>query len=247
MSSDTALRPPRAPACPPAAASLLTALLLAACGTEAAPLACDASAYAAAVRDAAEPTAADVSTALWPITPANPRLTWTADQAAVRMVTWTGWTGYTLGDNTLSRDVWLSAVPQLQELCRGTPAAQVAARVQQLLGMPPAGAGATGLFVEMWVRPADLFRPCPDAEIDDTGCELAFPPDATPEHRAWMNANYGASYGFWQGTPYPWTALGYTYDWCNPATTVGASEYVVRAGATVTVTAVHPHDAYCLP
>jgi hypothetical protein len=230
--------------------SLLSGFLLGACAADApaTPPACDAQAYAAAVRDAAAPTAADVSTALWPITPANPRLTWTADQSAVRMVTWTGWGGYAVGETTLSQAVWLSAVPQLKTLCQGTPADQVAARVQEILGMPPADASDLGNhFVEMWVRPADLFRPCPDAEIDDTSCDLLFPASATAEHRAWMNANYASSYAPWQGSQYPWTALGYTYDWCNPPTKVGASEFVVRAGATVTVTGVHPHDAYCLP
>lgn len=229
-----------------AASALL--LLLAACAQQEPPQVCDAQAYASAVRDASEPTAADVSSALWAITPSNPRLAWTADQSAVRMVTWTTWTGYTLGDTTLSREVWLTAAPQLKELCRGVARDGLVARVNQLLGMPPPVAGDAGrYFVELWVKPADLFRPCPDAEITDTTCELTFPASATAEHQAWMSAQYASSYGFWESTQYPWTGLGYTYDWCNPATTVGPSEFVVRAGAAVTVAGLYPRDEYCAP
>lgn len=229
-------------------AGLAALLLLGACGQAEPPLVCDALAYASAVRDASEPTAGDLSGALWAIDPSNPRLTWTADQSAVRMVAWTTWTGYALGDTTLSREVWLTAVPQLKELCSGIPADGLVARVNQLLGMPPpTGSDAGRYFVELSVKPADLFRPCPDAEITDTSCQLSFPATATAEHRDWMSAQYASSYGFWQATQYPWTGLGYTYDWCNPLTTVGPSEFVARAGATVTVTGLYQRDAYCAP
>ncbi len=53
-----------APLSSAAALALLMALLLAGCAP-AEPLACDAQAYEAAVRDAAQPTAADLSSSLW--------------------------------------------------------------------------------------------------------------------------------------------------------------------------------------
>jgi len=37
---------------------------------------------------------------------------------------------------------------------------------------------------------------------------------------------------------YPWTRLGYTYDWNPNSPEVGLSEYIVRGGSTVTVAAV---------
>jgi hypothetical protein len=218
------------------------------CSDAPAPV-CDAGTYAAAVRDAAEPDAADLTTSLWAITPENPRLTWNGDRSAVLMVTWTGYRAYTTGAaTTLARQLWLTAVPQLQALCRSVPSGEQVARIQQYLGLPPATTSdGTKYLVELWVSPGDLFRPCPDAEIDDTGCQLTFPAAATADHKAWMNANYAGSYGFWQATQYPWTGLGYTYDWCNPSTHVGASEFVVRSGATVTVAGQYERDAYCAP
>jgi len=32
--------------------------------------------------------------------------------------------------------------------------------------------------VKMWVSPDDLFRPCPDPEINDSECEITYPESA---------------------------------------------------------------------
>ncbi|QRK10427.1 hypothetical protein JQX13_10225 [Archangium violaceum] len=238
----------------PATAALLS---LVACGGEEEPTpepqqpaACTQETYDEAVLDAAEPTQEDVIDGLWAITPSNPRLSWNEERSAVRMVAWTTWTGYEQGDNTLSQEIWVTAVPQLQELCRTLPddAARIA-RINQFLGLPPATEHDNGrFFVEMWVRPGDMFRPCPDAEIDDTTCGLSFPEGVSAEHESWIANTYASRYGFWQTTRYPWTGLGYTYDWCSQDTKhVGASEFVVRSGSVVDVTALIDRDSYCAP
>ncbi|MCP3065093.1 hypothetical protein LXT21_40610 [Myxococcus sp. K38C18041901] len=211
-----------------------------------APLACDASTYAEAVRNAAEPTSTDISTDLWAISPSNTKLVWNADKTAVRMAIWTTFQGYTLGQNTLSREVWVTPAPQLQTFCKTVPQDKLVARVNQYLGLPPAGESDSGRYiVELWVKPSDMFRPCPDSEIDDGSCGLQFPESATNEHKNWMNAYFASSYGFWQRTQYPWTGLGYTYDWCNADTHVGASEYVVRSASIVEVTGKFERAVYC--
>jgi hypothetical protein len=212
------------------------------------PAACTRETYDAAVRDAMEATEAEVVDGLWAITPSNTRLTWNEDQSAVRMVAWTTFTGYAQGDNTLSREIWVTAAPQLQELCRTvTDDAARIARVNQYLGLPPASEWDNGRrFVEMWVKPGDMFRPCADPEISDTTCGLAFPAGVSSEHKTWISNNYASSYGFWQSTQYPWTGLGYTYDWCSQDTKhVGASEFVVRSGSVVNVTGVIDRNTYC--
>jgi hypothetical protein len=228
-------------------------LSLTACGDDTqepppAQLTCDAQTYTAAVHDAAEPTTEDIITGLVAITPSNPKLIWNADKSAVRMVIWTTFTGYKQGDNLLSRDVFVTSAPQVQELCKTVAADQLVPRVNEYLGLPPPTESDNNrYFVEMWVKPADMFRPCPDAEIDDTTCGLTFPSTATQAHVSWINSYYASSYGFWQKTQYPWTGLGYTYDWCNADTHVGASEFVVRSGSTVTVTGLIDRATYCAP
>jgi hypothetical protein len=48
-----------------------------------------------------------------------------------------------------------------------------------------------------------------------------------------------------RGNGYPWTRLGYTYNWRPGTDKYGASEYVVRKGATVNVLDVIPYQQYC--
>lgn len=210
--------------------------------------ACTQETYDAAVRDAVEATPEEVVDSLWAITPSNTRLSWNGDQSAVRMVAWTTFTGYAQGDNTLSREIWVTPAPQLKELCRTvTDDAARIARVNQYLGLPPATeADNRRVFVEMWVKPGDMFRPCPDPEIDDTTCGLQFPASASSAHKTWIANYYASSYGFWQSTHYPWTGLGYTYDWCSQDDkNVGGSEFVVRSGSVVNVTGLINRDTYC--
>jgi hypothetical protein len=126
--------------------------------------------------------------------------------------------------------------------------AALAQRLEQLLGLPADNHKTR--MVELWVEPRDMFRACIDAEIDDTQCQLEPPADVTDAHRAWFDALRARSYGSNGVGGYPWTQLGYTYDWGSGtmghgAFPVGLSEYVVRSGASVHVVSVVSTDAYC--
>ena len=87
----------------------------------------------------------------------------------------------------------------------------------------------------MWVNATDLFRPCPDAEINDTSCDVKFSDNVDLQHQNWINNLQLASYG---DRGYPWTRLGYTYDWGSLQGEVGASEFVVKKGAKVMIESV---------
>ena len=105
---------------------------------------------------------------------------------------------------------------------------------------------AAKYMLEMWVSPKDLFRPCPDTEISDTACETSFPADMfrildlNNMVRATEGTDYGVfkTYSSWfnnrtrngypmGSSPYPWTRLGYTYDWGSSNHT-GLSEFVLH-------------------
>ena len=45
-------------------------------------------------------------------------------------------------------------------------------------------------------------------------------------------------------TTYPFTGLGYTYDWGNAETDIGASEFIVKPGATVTIHEIKSTSKY---
>ena len=44
---------------------------------------------------------------------------------------------------------------------------------------------------------------------------------------------------------YPWSRLGYTYDWGNPESEVGLSEFVVAAKSKVVIEKVYSNAEYC--
>jgi hypothetical protein len=171
-------------------------------------------------------------------------------RSPVLVVTWTSYEGYDdkVGGTTTVPEVWVTVVPELKLFCkeRNLPFDELTLRLEQLLGLPP-GSGKNR-FVEMWVNPQELFRPCPDDEITDTSCGLNLPEQVLSAHRQWFNLKRASSYCKCDKTlkqAYPWTQLGYTYDWGNPKSEVGISEFVIRKGATGIIEAVSTLDQYC--
>jgi len=207
-------------------------------------------AYSNAIEDAKVAQQNEIYKNLVAIVPSNDSLRWEKKTGDVLVVTWTSWNGYDdhIGKSVeLSRPVWVTVVPEIQTFCRrqAVLAAHIPLRLEQLLGLPP-GNGKTK-FVEMWVSPKDLFRPSPDPEISDHEAELDFPESSryvtvSQSHRKWINDLIQTSYG---PDGYPWTRLGYTYDWGNPDNEIGLSEFVIRSGATVTVKTVTDTLGYC--
>ena len=75
--------------------------------------------------------------------------------------------------------------------------------------------------------------------------DLLRPDGAAAEHVAWIENLQGSSYG---EKGYPWTRLGYTYDWAPDAKSeVGLSEFVARKGTTVVVESIASQVDYCDP
>ena len=211
----------------------------------------DASArFRAAVEDARVATEREVFRGLKPVLPDEKGLLWNGrpGESSVLVVTWTQWGGYDAfvgREMPVTRPVWVTLAPELRELCRHyhpRRSRDLTRRLEQWLGLPP-GNGKTR-FVELWVAADDLLRPCPDPEITDRECSLDFPPaSAAPEgYRRWFEEQKAGSYG---EDGYPWTRLGYTYDWGSATTVVGASEYLIWPQASVRVHSVSKLRAFC--
>ncbi|MDJ0617929.1 MAG: hypothetical protein QNJ63_14490 [Calothrix sp. MO_192.B10] len=196
--------------------------------------------YQLAVKDARNAQSDEISNTLLSITLDNPKLVWrkVKGKPQVLMVTWTDWDGYDnqIGEKMrLTREVWVTAVPELKKFAAKLNLSEksLTLRLEQYLGLP-AHNGKTK-FVQMWVNPIDIFRPCPDPEINDTRCELRFSQPVEQMHRQWLLKKMLTSYG---RNGYPWTRLGYTYDWGSIETEVGASEFVIQEGAEVEIESV---------
>jgi hypothetical protein len=219
--------------------------------------------YRRAIEDARDPRPDEIR-ALVPVRRGTPGLRWDADGARVAVVTWETSDFLGLGSQTTPTEVWVTVVPELRERCRaedftGAGAevglenedpdrsdAALRRRLGQLLGLPPAAANDT-LF-EIWASPRDLRRPCPDPEIDDDRCSLAFPPDVAAEHRAWIERLRTEQYGPPDDprAGYPWTQLGATYDWSpSSGNHQGPSELVIDPGAQIEVVSAGSASDYC--
>lgn len=208
-------------------------------------------AYLQAVQDAATAEPQEISKNLTPIVETNANLVWEGEPGhrRVLVLTWTSWNGYDdkVGQAIVTtRETWVTAAPELKNFCANYPSdgANLTLRLEQLLGLPPNN-GKTK-FVEMWVAPQDLFRPAPDPEISDQEAGLTFPQSRfltiSETYVSWFNDLSSQSYG---ENGYPWTRLGYTYDWGNPTSEVGLSEFVINTGATIEVEGVTNTEEYC--
>jgi hypothetical protein len=168
----------------------------------------------------------------------------TEDNWTVLMVTWTKYSSsYHVGQNVTTwwGDTWVTVAPELREFFthnvdRNT---NLTLRADQLLGLPPTSSNL--YFIEMYVHPADLFRPAADNEINDTSASLTIPQNINATYKQWFDGYTISSYF---PKKFPWTRLGYTCDWGNPNTYEGLSEFVIRKNATVMVHSVSPNSAY---
>lgn len=104
-------------------------------------------------------------------------------------------------------------------------------RFRQLLGLP-ADNMATH-FTGLWVKPEDIIRPAYVTDITEKSMSDSFISNTDAEYKEWFDDNIIDSY--FEGS-YPWTRLGYTYDWSfESGSDYGLSEFLIRDGAQVEV------------
>jgi hypothetical protein len=144
--------------------------------------------------------------------------------------------------NTGNRFLWVSAYPQVKNFCQNINSSDIALRLRQYMGLPPDANKSH--FVHIWVRPSDLFRPCYDEGVLDKQCDYSSSPKISSTHNKWMRDQLLSAYPK-NGTKFPWTRLGYTYDWGNPKSYIGASEYVIKANSDIFIESIAPTGIYC--
>jgi hypothetical protein len=203
--------------------------------------------YENSIKDAMYADANEISNNLVAITPTNTKLSWQTSPKGekwVLVVSWTKFpTSFPVNDTvqTVWGQTWVTTFPEVKDFFKANypKSLTIEQRAEQLLGLP-IGQNYTH-FVEMWVKPEDLFRPSPDKEITDTKAELTFPQGTDDAHKQWINDNIIFSY---YPARYPWTRLGYTYDWGNPQSEVGMSEFILKKNAKVVVKSLTPNATY---
>ena len=200
--------------------------------------------YTLAVEDAKIAEANEICETLVEITTDNDSLQWTTfyGESYVLTLTWTQYDSYNNHENETMALVWgktwVSIPFEMKQFIANNniDTSQKILRYEQLLGLPQNS--RKKWFVEMWVKPTDLFRPSSDSEIFDCRAELDFSADTPPSYQyiQWFVENKISSY--YGQNKYPWTRLGYTYDWGNQNSEIGLSEFVIEKNAVVIIKSV---------
>jgi hypothetical protein len=184
--------------------------------------------------------------------PLNP-LKFDSSTLTAKVVTLTA-AQYSKGSYKLPDDVWVTAAPEVKNKCQGV-GGNLPMWLRQLLGLHP-NTEVTH-FVVMEVKKGDIFRPTanPDATAiwpcgnsQGRDCGEFFQEGVSEGHIKWMANQMLSAYLIskpLKANGYPWTRLGYTYNWRRGADRYGASEYVIRQGAVVNVEEIISYREYC--
>ncbi len=103
-------------------------------------------------------------------------------------------------------------------------------RLKQLIAFAPDSEHST--VTGFWVDPNNVKRPAYQYDPTTDSMTVSFGENPDEEFKAWFDENILWSYFYGE---YPWTRLGYTYDWADNGTEYGFTEFIVESGAEVTV------------
>lgn len=198
-----------------------------------------------------------------------------APNGTVLVVAWTRFPSTFVPGATLqwAFDPLFVALPwEASAKCASFPRSQPGAlqlRLEQMFGLPPLGAGGARRFVVLRVNASDIFRPCGNPSTTAPNCTSVIPPNVPESHYVFY-ARFSAT-AYTHPSGFPWTRLGYTFDWsatlagvlnatasdddactavsdfeaARQAREYGVSEYVVPTGTTVQVVSNLANEDFC--
>ena len=168
----------------------------------------------------------------------------------------------------IKRTTWLTVPEQIKDFCnkcKGTNMKipgkmMLSLRLEQYLGLLLTQEEKKTHFVEILVKAKDIERPCTNSEISTSSCtnfdfnsldKTSFLYE-TFKKTHYLDKEYLNKEE--SNKLYPFTGLGYTYDWGNPRTHVGATEFIIKQektggveppGVDVEVVSVKSTEEYC--
>jgi len=211
--------------------------------------------YQNAILDAMVADSSEVVDTLWAISSNNSSLQWKTINGKnyVLLASFMRYpSSYPVGDSITNTwgESWVF-IPQQMKARIGSSfssESDTTMRICQLLGLPPANETSNTHIAEIWVSPDDLYRPAGNPSITPTSSGASLLDNVSTSYGEWFN-NYiiFAYYRSLSGDSayhYPWTRLGYTYDWNPESKEVGLSEYVVRPNTGIWVEKVAQVSSY---
>lgn len=103
-------------------------------------------------------------------------------------------------------------------------------RFEQLLGLPATDSKTH--VSAFWVDPEELIRPAYQTDIVKQVSPDVLDGSALGEHKEWFDGNAEYSY---VTSAYPWTRLGYTYDWMVDENEYGLTEFIILPNSVIDV------------
>lgn len=153
-------------------------------------------------------------------------------------------------------ETWVTVEPHLQAFChaflqgRKPDETTLTQRLEQHLGLSPASSKTHFVRIRL-EHPGTgvIFRPCVDPATDRANCSVGSPAKAPPAHQQWFYRQYYSSYGQSLMNEFPWTSLGYTFDWAPGKKSQfqrdGESEFVIHQDAPIQIQEVVTTSQYC--
>lgn len=140
--------------------------------------------------------------------------------------------------------IWITKIPEFKQKCSawGLSGNELRRRAAQLLGLKPDTGNDT--YVEMRVDLKDVLRPCLDPEPTDEKCDL----NRSNQHPSSVKgiADYPKFLDDRDRGDYPFTRLGYTYDWSPDSSDhYGTSEFMLAPEASYVPESITSLDDYC--
>lgn len=201
---------------------LVMSLTMAGCGGRKTDIAID-SRWEAAMMDAVFAEDGEIHS-LVTLTDEDNRVIWNDSGDKVLLVTWHNYPGECVTGTAIGEygDIWATSLGEMKSWFaeEGTEITDWELRFSQLLGLHESE-GYTR-FTAFWVSPQDVVRP---AFVTDVTKQMVNDYSLVAgEWKEWFDANILFSYF---ESDYPWTRLGYTYDW-GGTQEYGLTEFLVR-------------------
>lgn len=185
-----------------------------------------------------------------------------------RFVVWTDYPGYLVNSNyVFGRQVYVSRSAEMKKACRELPRRDLNRRINELLGLPATPEPRRFVEISMDVDQPNnanlvdysnsshgqaIFRPCSDPNVKHSSCGFDFADDVNDAFKNWIyhktretfvekhtDAHSGRVIN-----GYPWTDLGYTYNWAPGQDKFGVEEFVIKSGAVAEVVTQADGTAY---
>lgn len=190
--------------------------------------------YAMAVRDAAIAEDDEIKP-LVSLTKKDPLVTWD-NQGRVLLCTWHSYPdSYPKGETVTAKwgYIWTFTDKEIAAYAGELKASEDAVmRLRQLIAIPPDKTHST--VTGLWVKPSDVIRPAYQSDAANGSMCTAFAEgeELDTPFKAWFDQNILDSYYYGN---YPWTRLGYTYDWADNGKEYGLTEFLIKKDAEVEV------------